>query len=117
MLAGEHDPGADRYLTPDEARVLLEDPLTGDRESEEGIQRAWVHELHLTPSGRRLFEETHRRFGQELDRIDRAAREEIERVDREHPEFSSEREQYFRDVDTWVETGEGPMPEPPEWPE
>src|SRR4029079_13009804 len=47
---------ADRYLDAEEALAVLEDPLTWDTASEEGIQRAWVHEVHITPSGRELFD-------------------------------------------------------------
>jgi hypothetical protein len=114
-LAGKES-DEDRYLSDEESAALLEDPLTWDRESEEGIQRAWVHELHLTPEGHELFEQGHREFGQELDRIDRRARAEIDRVHQEHPEFSEEQERYFQDMERWVETGQGEMPKPPSWP-
>jgi hypothetical protein len=42
--------------------------------------------------------------------------QEIERVRREHPEYSAQQAQHFRDLERWVETGEGPVPEAPDRP-
>ena len=100
-----------------EALALLEDPLTWDKGSEEGIQRAWVHELHITPSGRDLFDELHPKFGKDIDEIDERARAEMDRVHREHPEFIEAKERYFRDIEEWVDAGEGEMPKAPPWPD
>ena len=43
-------------------------------------------------------------------------KQEIERVRRDHPDFFERRDQYFRDLERWVETAKGPKPTAPEWP-
>jgi hypothetical protein len=73
----EQDDGSSgRYLPTDEALALLEDPATWDPHSEEGIRRAWNHELDLTESGQPLLFEAHRLFGQDQAQLWRRSADE-----------------------------------------
>jgi hypothetical protein len=41
----------------------------------------------------------------------------MRKVKRDNPDFLRNRDQYFRDLDAWAETGKGKKPQMPEWPE
>jgi hypothetical protein len=70
------------------------------------------YELASTAAGERAFQTLHERHGDEYRRATAEASRRSEEFLQRHPEHPAKQAEYFEALRRWVDTGEGPKPEP-----